>query len=37
LSQAFALAPACTPPFEIAESVVELLKAVGCVIESDEA
>jgi hypothetical protein len=36
LSRAFALAPPGGPPFEIAESVAEFLKAIGCVIESDE-
>ena len=36
MSRAFALAPPGGPPFEIAESVAEFLKAIGCVIESDE-
>ena len=35
-SSAGLLAPLCAPPFEISESVAELLKAIGYVIESDE-
>jgi hypothetical protein len=36
MSKAFALAPLCAPPFEIAESVAALLKTIRYLIESDE-